>query len=68
MGRPGVTPEAAREIVRTRPTVIGAIMVDRGEADALISGPTGRFQSIFRHIRTCSACARDAHDAPPCIS
>ena len=58
MGRSGVTPEAAREIVRTRPTVIGAIMVDRGEADALIAGPTGRFEAP-------SAAARGAGGAAP---
>jgi malate dehydrogenase (oxaloacetate-decarboxylating)(NADP+) len=51
MGRHGVTPEAAREIVRTRTTVIGAIMVGRAEADALIAGPTGRFEGHLRHIR-----------------
>jgi malate dehydrogenase (oxaloacetate-decarboxylating)(NADP+) len=51
MDRRGVTPEAAKEIVRTRTTVIGAIMVDRGEADAMIAGPTGRFQSHLRHVQ-----------------
>jgi malate dehydrogenase (oxaloacetate-decarboxylating)(NADP+) len=51
LGRRGVTPEAAREIVRTRSTVIAAIMVDRGEADAMIAGPTGRFQAHLRHIQ-----------------
>jgi malate dehydrogenase (oxaloacetate-decarboxylating)(NADP+) len=51
MGRHGVTPEAAREIVRTRTTVIGAVMVARAEADALIAGPTGRFEGHLRHIR-----------------
>lgn len=49
-GRQGVTPEAAREIVRTRTTVIAAVMVDRGEADAMISGPTGRFSSHLEHV------------------
>jgi malate dehydrogenase (oxaloacetate-decarboxylating)(NADP+) len=51
MDRRGVAPEAAKEIVRTRTTVIGAIMVDRGEADAMIAGPTGRFQSHLRHVQ-----------------
>ncbi len=50
MGRRGVTPQLAREIVRTRRTVIGAIMVARGEADALIAGPVGVFESHLRHI------------------
>jgi malate dehydrogenase (oxaloacetate-decarboxylating)(NADP+) len=63
MGRGGVTPEAAREIVRTRPTVIGAIMVDRGEADALISGPTGRFEDHLRHIHEILGLRADVHDS-----
>ena len=50
MGRRGVTPQLAREIVRTRRTVIGAIMVARGEADALIAGPVGVFESHLKHI------------------
>ena len=61
MGRRGVTPEAAREIVRTRTTVIGAIMVDRGEADALIAGPTGRFQSHVRQIQDVLGLRPDGH-------
>jgi malate dehydrogenase (oxaloacetate-decarboxylating)(NADP+) len=61
MGRRGVTPEAAREMVRTRTTVIGAIMVDRGEADALIAGPTGWFQAHLRHIREVLGLRPDAH-------
>ena len=62
MGRHGVTPEAAREIVRTRTTVIGAIMVARGEADALIAGPTGRFQGHLRHIREVLGLRAEARD------
>ncbi len=50
LGRNGVTPQLAREIVRTRRTVIAAIMVARGEADALLAGPVGRFLSHLRHI------------------
>jgi malate dehydrogenase (oxaloacetate-decarboxylating)(NADP+) len=60
MGRRGVTPEAAREIVRTRPTVIGAIMVARGEADALIAGPTGWFQAHLRHVQDVLGLRSDA--------
>ncbi len=50
MARRGVTPQMAREVVRTRRTVIGAIMVARGEADALIAGPVGVFESHLRHV------------------
>ena len=50
MGRHGVTPETARDIVRTRRTVIGAIMLARGEADALLAGPVGDFDKHLRHV------------------
>ncbi|HEX6144789.1 MAG TPA: NADP-dependent malic enzyme [Geminicoccaceae bacterium] len=61
-GRRGVTPDAARLLVRTRTTVIGSIMVDRGEADALIAGPTGTFQRSVRHVRDVLGIRPDAHD------
>ncbi len=48
VGRSGVTPETARTIVRTNTTVIGALAVKRGEADALICGLQGRY---IRHVR-----------------
>ena len=48
VGRAGVNPEAARTIVRTNTTVIGALSVKRGEADALICGVEGRYD---RHLR-----------------
>ncbi len=41
VGRRGVIPEAARTIVRTNQTVIGALRSKRGEADALICGVGG---------------------------
>ncbi|WP_292506198.1 NADP-dependent malic enzyme [Methylobacterium sp.] len=50
-GRRGITPDAARTLVRTNNTVIGAIAVRRGEADALICGLEGRFESRLRAIR-----------------
>jgi malate dehydrogenase (oxaloacetate-decarboxylating)(NADP+) len=48
VGREGVNPEAARTIVRTNNTVIGALSLRRGEADALICGVEGRYD---RHLR-----------------
>ena len=50
-GRKGITPDAARTLVRTNSTVIGAIAVRRGDADALICGLEGRFASRLRHIK-----------------
>jgi malate dehydrogenase (oxaloacetate-decarboxylating)(NADP+) len=50
-GRYGVTPEAARTVVRTNATVIAALAVARGEADAMLCGVEGRFMSHLRHLR-----------------
>ena len=50
-GRRGITPEAARALVRTNNTVIAALAVARGEADAMIAGLEGRFMSKLRLIR-----------------
>ena len=49
-GRRGVTVEAARTIVRTNTTVIGALAVMRGEADALLCGLDGQFRNHFKAI------------------
>jgi len=50
-GRKGITPDAAKTLVRTNSTVIGALAVRRGDADALICGLEGRFQSRLKNIR-----------------
>ncbi|VAW15909.1 NADP-dependent malic enzyme [hydrothermal vent metagenome] len=51
MQRRGVSPDRAREVVRTRPTVIAALMVRRGEADAGICGAVGSFKDHLGEIR-----------------
>jgi malate dehydrogenase (oxaloacetate-decarboxylating)(NADP+) len=48
--RRGISPDAARDIVRTRPTVIAALMVKRGEADAMLCGTIGRFHHHLEHV------------------
>src|SRR6201996_1936837 len=50
-GRKGVTPDVARTVVRTSPSVIGALALHRGAVDALICGLEGRFESRLKHIR-----------------
>ncbi len=50
-GRKGVTPDAARTLVRTDNTVIAALAVQRGEADAMLCGIEGRFNRRLRHVR-----------------
>lgn len=52
VGRNGVTPDIARTIVRTNTTVIAALSVKRGEADAMLCGFQGRFIKHVRDIRS----------------
>ncbi|MCK8515301.1 NADP-dependent malic enzyme [Methylonatrum kenyense] len=52
MERRGVTPDQARNIVRTRNTVIASLMVYRGEADALICGTVGRYHRQLNYIES----------------
>ncbi len=51
MARRGVTPARARTVVRTRNTVIGALMVHLGAADALVGGIEGRYQRQLQHVQ-----------------
>ena len=50
MARRGVTPDLARAIMRTNTTAIGAVMVQRGEADSLICGTFGEFRWHLNYI------------------
>src|SRR5689334_23354593 len=50
-GRKGITPDAARTLVRTNATVIAAIAVKQGLADAMICGVEGRYMGHLTHIR-----------------
>ena len=49
-GRRGVTLEAARTMVRTETTVIAALAVKRGDADAMICGLEGHFERHLRNV------------------
>ncbi len=50
--RRGVSPASAKAIVRSRSTVIAAMMVERGEADALLCGVVGGYQKKLRYLRS----------------
>jgi len=50
MARHGVSPPAAKAIVRSRSTVIAALMVKRGEADAMLCGMVGRYNGKLKHV------------------
>jgi malate dehydrogenase (oxaloacetate-decarboxylating)(NADP+) len=51
MQRRGVTPSMAKAVIRSRPTAIASLMVERGEADAMICGLVGQYQGKLRYIR-----------------
>ncbi len=50
-GRHGVTPDVARTTVRTNATVIAALGLRVGEADAMICGLEGRYMRHLNNIR-----------------
>ncbi|MBX9977766.1 MAG: NADP-dependent malic enzyme [Alphaproteobacteria bacterium] len=49
--RQGVSPDLAKTVVRTNTTVIGALAVDLGDADALMCGIIGRYHDHLHHLR-----------------
>ena len=50
MGRRGVTPDAARTIIRTNTTAIAATAVKRGDADAMICGLAGDYAANLHEV------------------
>ncbi len=51
MQRKGITPAGAKAVVRSRDTIIAALMVKRGEADAMLCGTVGRYARKLRYVR-----------------
>ena len=51
MERKGVSPSAAKDIMHTRTTAIAAIAVYRGDADAMITGLVGRYNTKLTFLR-----------------
>ena len=50
MERKGVAPDTAKTVVRTNTTVIAAMMVVRGDADAMICGTYGEYTWHLRYL------------------
>jgi malate dehydrogenase (oxaloacetate-decarboxylating)(NADP+) len=50
-GRRGINPSTARTLVRTNATVIGALALVRGDADALLCGLEGRFGARLSYLK-----------------
>ena len=51
MGREGVTPSMAKAQLRRSHTLIGSMLLQRGDADALLCGLVGRFDHHLAHIQ-----------------
>jgi malate dehydrogenase (oxaloacetate-decarboxylating)(NADP+) len=50
--RRGVTRSLAQTEIRTRTTLIGAMLVRRGDADAMLCGTVGSYADHLRYVRT----------------
>jgi malate dehydrogenase (oxaloacetate-decarboxylating)(NADP+) len=60
MGRRGVTPEAAKAAVRRSNTLIGALAIHLGDADAMLCGLVGQFDAHLKHVREILGLKRGA--------
>ena len=60
MERKGVSPDLARTVVRTNSTVIAALMVARGDADALICGSGGEYHYHLKYLTDILGLAKGA--------
>ncbi len=62
MGRKGISPAEARSIMSTQSTAIAAVMLQRGDADAMICGAHGRFRVHLKHVRDIIGLREGIHD------
>ncbi|RLJ67856.1 NADP-dependent malic enzyme [Sulfurisoma sediminicola] len=61
MGRQGVTPEVARQRMRSDTTLIGAMLLRRGDADAMLCGLVGQHDQHLAHVRDIIGLKARAH-------
>ena len=64
MAREGVTPEMAKAMLRRSNTVIGAMMMHLGDADAMLCGLVGRYEAHLEHVEAIIGRRADA----PCLA
>jgi len=63
MERKGVSPDAARTIIRTNTTAIATMMLLRGEADAMICGTYGQYDWHLRYVLDAVGLGEGVRDA-----
>jgi len=61
MGRQGVTPEMAKQLLRSDTTLIGAMLLRRGDVDAMLCGTVGRHAQHLRHVEDVIGLKARAH-------
>jgi len=49
-GREGVTPDIARAMIRKHNTLIGAMLLRRGDADAMLCGASSRYDKQLQYV------------------
>jgi malate dehydrogenase (oxaloacetate-decarboxylating)(NADP+) len=60
MGREGVSPSMAKAALRRSNTLISAMLMRRGDADAMLCGLVGRFDVHLEHVRDTIGLERGA--------
>jgi malate dehydrogenase (oxaloacetate-decarboxylating)(NADP+) len=61
LGREGVTPEVAKQRMRSDTTLIGAMLLRRGDADAMLCGLVGQHDQHLAHVRDIIGLKPRAH-------
>jgi malate dehydrogenase (oxaloacetate-decarboxylating)(NADP+) len=61
LGRQGVTPEVAKQRLRSDTTLIGAMLLRRGDADAMLCGLVGQHDQHLAHVRDVIGLKPRAH-------
>ena len=60
MGRDGITPEAAKEAILRKPSLIGAVLLEMGEVDAMLCGTLGQYHAHLHHVENVIGRRSDA--------
>jgi len=68
MGRKGVSPDAARTVVRTQNTVIAALMVRRGDAHAMLCGTVGPYRPHLKNLVEVIGKAKGVRDVSTLVA
>ncbi|HTH40590.1 MAG TPA: NADP-dependent malic enzyme [Rhodocyclaceae bacterium] len=61
MGRRGVTQDLAKQLIRSDPTLIGTMLLRRGDVDAVLCGTVGRHNMHLKHVSDVIGMEEGAH-------